>query len=229
MIGRSWRALSLFALMPFLLAASGDYVRIELLQPSTSPYSLLRYEIVDRGQVTAAVHRRVLAGTDEDLHGAGLFTKEESRDIWENLTQNHALKLKTIGSKKQGLRWRVALSLKGKTHTFEVTDPIGQRNRRYWRIFSKVRTAVSQVTGKLPFRNVYFPKHQTGWLHIQSIPTARVFVDGHDTKLFTPLFLYKVSTGQHTIELRTEEHNLRRTYRIKVEPMTHLRLNLDLR
>ena len=230
MHGRRWLLIGLLALLPGLLGAAGDRVQVELLHPAASPYSVLRYEVVDRGQATSGTHRRVLAGTDESLHGATLFTKQESAALWKRLRALGALKLQSTRKSKHrtGLRWRIEVTIGGKTNRFDVTAPLNQRDRRYWHVFSTVRDLVQRRAGALPFRNVYFPAKRGGWLHIRSIPSARVFVDGVDTKLMTPLFGYRVSAGPHIVELRAKG-GIRRAFPVRVKPQEHTRLNLDLR
>ncbi len=83
--------------------------------------------------------------------------------------------------------------------------------------------------GKLPFRNVYFPRGKYGWIHVQSIPTARLYVDGFDTKLDTPVYLYKLAVGKHRISLRATDTGIKKHFEVKIAPMSHRRLNVDLR
>ena len=44
-----------------------------------------------------------------------------------------------------------------------------------------------------------------GYLRIQTIPWARVFVDGRDTGRNTPVPQLRVPAGRHTIGLRTND------------------------
>jgi len=173
----------------------------------------------------------VLAGTDDSLHGAGLFTKKESSVLWKRIRDLGILTLKSTPRAKKGteLRWEVNVTLGHESNRFEVTTPINQRERRYWHIFSLIRSAVRKRAGPLPFRNVYFSQADTGWLHIRTIPVSRVFIDGVDTKLTTPIFGYKVSAGYRIVELRALRGGHRRAFRVHVKPQGHTQLNRDLR
>lgn len=50
----------------------------------------------------------------------------------------------------------------------------------------------------------------TGTLTIQTIPWARVFIDGKDTRKNTPLRSFKIKAGNHTIGLKTSDGQMHR-------------------
>jgi hypothetical protein len=221
----------LLLVVPTLLAAKGDYIHLSLDLKNHTPFSVLRYEITDRGPASSGVHRRVLAGTQEFLQGMTLFTQAEATSLWQELRQLKATTLPSASKKTRevGLLWSFVMQLDGKTHRFRVRDPINQKDRRYWQLFNRVKTMVKRGTGALPFRNVYFPQGKYGWFHVQSIPTARVYVDGFDTKLETPVYLYKLAVGKHQISLRATDSGIKKHFEVKIAPMSHRRLNADLR
>lgn len=232
-------------------AADGDFVRITLLTPAPSPFSFIRYEVSQRGRITTAVHRRALPGYDEVLHGMGLVTPSEADAIWKLCAETDALGLSDAGpgtrpddggtfakAKRRGrarhtpwpgLTWKVEVSLGGKDHTFRVTDPINRVDRRYEHLFAAVVHKVEEVAGDLPFRNVFFPANDMGWIDLASIPVAHVWADGFDTKLQTPLYGYELSAGVHEIRLRSRGGRYDRVYRVRIEPSGTTQLNVDLR
>lgn len=220
----------------FTGAADEDFIRLAVETPAPTPFSLVRYEVVRRGRATTAVHRRGLPGYDEPLHGMGLLVREEAEAVWRLLREVDALSLPDrappTGDAREGrgmgLTWSVELSLGGKSHRFRVHDPINAPDRRYHRLVETVRLAVHRAAGDQPFRNVFFPSDTMGWVGVYSIPVARVFVDGFDTKLQTPVYGYELDAGAHEVHLVTPDGRYDRTYQVKVEPRgtTHLRVDL---
>jgi|GEM_PF-1526307 len=213
-------------------AVDQNYVTVLMEMPNPTPFTTVRYEIIDRGPATSAVHRRELPNYGESLHAMALLTEPESKSIFDALTANDAMKLKDAVIDKPPLgavTWRVELLVDGKPHTFRVTDPSNQMDRRYHRIVSAVRRMVKRHAGELPFRNVFFGRSKLGYVNVLSIPVARVYIDGFDTKLETPLFAYEVAAGKHVVRLKTEDGRFDRTYKVIVGPGGTTRLAVDLR
>lgn len=229
---RTLLTLSLLCLVPLQCGASGDYIRVVLEGASASPFEVVRYEVIDRGPAVSVVHRRTLPGVVESLHSMGLLTKQEATRLRDVVRETRALELRDAVPAKpsaDALTWKVELELAGKRHSFRVTDPINQPDRRYYRLLDAIRTTVRRVAGELPFRNIFFPKRELGLLDVVTVPIARVYVDGFDTKLDSPLFGYEIRAGQHEVRLRTPDGRLDRTYRVKVTPGGSTRLAVDLR
>ncbi len=229
---RTLQALSLLCLAVLQCGASGDYIRVILESPSASPFRVVRYEVIDRGPAVSVVHRRTLPDVLESLHSMGLLTKQEATQLRDVVRETKALELPDAVPPKptaDAMTWKVDLELGGKRHSFRVTDPINQADRRYYRLLDAVRTTVRRVAGELPFRNIFFPKKELGLLDVVSVPVARVLVDGFDTKLDSPLFGYEIRAGQHEVRLKTPDGRLDRTYLVKVTPGGSTRLAVDLR
>jgi len=217
------------------LGADGDYVRFVLDQPSVTPYSTIRYEIIDRGRVTTAVHRRGLPGYSESLHGMGLLTPEEAKKIWSEVEAcqpeelNESLSSsdpKVIGP---GVTWNVDIRKGGVSKRFRVFEPMNQKDRRHARLFKAVRTMVESRAGRHPFRNVFLEKRQRGWLNLVSVPAARVVIDGFDTGHETPLYGYEVKRGKRKVTLISLDGTYERTYEIRIESGTTTRVRADIR
>lgn len=208
-----------------------DFVRFTLEPPGPSPYHTIRYEITRRGPATTAVHRRGLPGLDEGLHALGLMTREEGERIFALAREVDAVKLTDHRPKHVApgaVTWRCHVQLSGVSHTFLVTDP-DNAERRYARLFSAVRHASLTVAGELPFRNVFVPATDRGWLNIESVPAARVRIDGFDTRLETPMYSYELAAGPHTITLTSLDGRFSRTFEIRLEPQGTTTLRVDLR
>ncbi|MCC6625579.1 MAG: hypothetical protein IT385_30355 [Deltaproteobacteria bacterium] len=218
---------------PAAWAGEDDYVRWSLVTPAPSPYHTIRYEITRRRPATTAVHRRNLPGLDESLHALGLLTPEESEAAFSAIRAADALSLPDAPAPaKVGpgtLTWQCDIRLDGTSRKIVVAEPLTQPDRRYAALFATVRDLVLLRAGPLPFRNVFFPSDERGWINIESVPAARVFVDGLDTELDTPLYAYEVAAGTHTIRLVDKEGQLDRTYSVKIEAQGTTTLRVDLR
>lgn len=219
----------------FSMGADGDYVRFVLDQPSATPYSTIRYEIIDRGRVTTAVHRRGLPGYSESLHGMGLLTPEEAIKLWTEVracdpaSLPDALSVLAGPQPHTGVTWSVDVRMGDLSRRFRVFDPVNQPNRRYSRLFKLVRSMVEARAGKHPFRNVFLEKRQRGWLNLVSVPAARVVIDGFDTGHETPLYGYEVERGKRKVTLRSLDGTYERTYEIRIESGTTTRVRADIR
>lgn len=238
---KRWKLTILFVLGALCaLGADGDYVRFVLDQPSVTPYSTIRYEIIDRGRVTTAVHRRGLPGYPESIHGMGLLTPEEATQLWaevracEPATMSDALNVsrgpEAKGAEPQvGVTWSVDVRMGDMSHRFRVFEPHNQDDRRYARLFTAIRSMVESRAGRHPFRNVFLEKRQRGWLNLVSVPTARVVIDGFDTGHETPIYGYEVERGKRQVTLRSLDGTYERTYEIRIESGTTTRVRADIR
>lgn len=214
-------------------AAPGDddFVRFTLEPAQASPYHTIRYEITRRGPATTAVHRRGLPGLDEGLHALGLMTREEGARIFALAREVGALELSDHRPARiapGAVSWRCHVQLSGVAHTFVVTDP-DNADRRYARLFGAVRQAALTIAGELPFRNVFVPATDRGWLNIESVPAAKVRIDGFDTRLETPMYSYELAAGPHTITLTSLDGRYTRTFEIRLEAQGTTTLRVDLR
>ncbi len=213
-------------------AGDDDFVRVVLERRGPTPFSMVKYEITKRAPATTAVHRRLLPGYPESLHALALMTKEESATIDQLIVASNAMTLRDDVPKKlqKGtLVWRVELLVDGRSHTFRIADPENHVDRRYQRLIDGIRRQVTHLTGPLPFRNVFFSPKQRGWLNVQSVPSAQLFVAGIDTKLTTPVYSYEVPAGVHEVRLVSKEHGLDRTYKVTVEAGGTTNARIDLR
>ena len=209
-----------------------DFVRFTLEpgQPAASPYHTIRYEITRRRPATTAVHRRMLPGLDEGLHSLGLLTPEESQAFFALAKGLAATSLPSVIALKPGaLTWRCDMQLDGVAASFVATDLENLPDRRYAKLFDAVRRTVLANAGELPFRNVFVPKDDRGWLNVECVPAAAVTIDGFDTKLETPMYSYDIAAGTHTLTLKSKDGRFERSFEVRVEPQGTTTLRIDLR
>jgi len=215
--------------------ADGDYVLLTLEQPSSSPFSTVVYEVATRGGAHTATHRRELPGYGESLHGMGLLTRDEAADYWRDILALDVMQLtdrlaaKGATAAREGMVWRVEVSLGGVARTFRVADAVNLPDRRYQRLLGRTQAVVHRRAGELPFRNIFIPPERLGWINVLTVPVARLYVDDFDTELETPLYGYEVRAGTHTLRLKTEDGAYERTYDVRIDPGGTTLLRVDLR
>jgi len=217
----------------FLVSFAGDddYIRWSLQSPGASPWHTLRYEVTRRAPATTAVHRRRLPGTEEGEHALGLLTPEESDALFARAASFDVLALESDPAKAHlpGLTFRCDALLSGKAHAFAVRDPASHPDARVRGLFNLIVAAVLERAGPIPFRNVFFPTDQRGWLNVESIPAAKVTIDDFDTRETTPLYAFEVKSGDRQVRLESLDGRLIRNYTVHVEPRGTTTLRVDLR
>jgi hypothetical protein len=230
-------------------AGDDDYVRWSLMPPSPGPWQLLRYEITRRPPATTAVHRRRLPTASETDHALGLLTPEESDAFFAAVRSLNPLALRSDPGLSPPARsgddaaptpppkreapavaaFSCHLLLDGQPHAFAVREPAAHPDPSVRALFDRVVALVEAHAGDLPFRNVFVPVADRGWLNVESVPAARVNVDGLDTQLTTPVYGFELRAGSRRVTLTSLDGRLIRTYTPQVAPRGTTTLRVDLR
>lgn len=108
-----------------------------------------------------------------------------------------------------------------------VDDPHAAKDGRFSACVAVLEDAVNLHIGSLPWRDVFYPKQELGFLRAESTPAARVFVNGEDTGEVTPVPALALRVGVHQVTFVSE--GLRRTYEVRVLPEATTNLDVDLR
>jgi hypothetical protein len=228
-------------LSPAARAGEDDYVRWSLLPPSPGPWQLLRYEITRRPPATTAVHRRRLPTASEADHALGLLTPEESDAFFASvraldpfaLASDPGVSSESLpsGARPDPTRARFAcdLLLDGRAHQVLVQDPASHANPSIRKLFDQTASLVLAHAGDLPFRDIFAPIPERGWLNVESIPAARVTLDGLDTQLTSPVYGLEVRSGARTVTLTSLDGRLTRTFTPQIAPRGTTTLRVDLR
>ncbi len=231
------------------VAGDDDYVRWSLTPPSPGPWQLLRYEITRRPPATTAVHRRRLPTAGDTDHALGLLTPGEADAFFaavrsldpRSLPSDPGLAPPT-GPATAAPAVRPApetaphspvftchMLLDGQLHAFTVREPAAHANPAIRSLFDRVVALVEAHAGELPFRNIFAPVSERGWINVESVPAARVAIDGLDTKLTTPLYGYELRSGTRVVTLTSLDGRLNRTYTPRIAPRGTTTLRVDLR
>ncbi len=62
------------------------------------------------------------------------------------------------------------------------------------------------------------PRPKVGELNLQTRPWGKVFIDGKDTGLFTPLSGHKLAAGVHAVEVVNDQLQVKASFQVKVPP-----------
>ena len=73
------------------------------------------------------------------------------------------------------------------------------------------------------------PSRERGFVKINSIPSAKIFIDGKDTGMYTPAFSIPLSPGLHKLRLVTTEQKLERTRSVTIKAGKTSLLVIDFR
>ncbi|MFZ4578546.1 MAG: hypothetical protein ACOYOB_09155 [Myxococcota bacterium] len=125
--------------------------------------------------------------------------------------------------------YELSFRLNGKENTILVADPYRLDDRRYAAFIDAVRQLAVATAGDIGYQAPSGPTGQEGYLFIDSVPGAKVSVDGVALDAETPILSYPVSPGSHLVVLENERLGLRREYKVRVQPGMTTSLEVDLR
>ncbi len=212
-------------------ALDGSFVSVRVVG-GFSPYRLVTYEVLWRAKVAVAGHYRGLVNYDESLHAMSLIPVEDYTGLLDKLAAlgigalKDAPKPVTVaGALKYEVEYR-----RGKDKVLvKVTGPAAQADPRYGQIVELVRAFVLKTAGDLPFRNVFFEPGTYGYVNLTSVPVAKVYIDGRDTRRETPMYGYELPAGAHKVRLHAVKEGWERTHTLRVEPGMTTIVHFDLR
>jgi hypothetical protein len=196
-----------------------------------SPFQSIEYEIRVWARTPVATHTRTLVNYPEPLQKMALLTWEEYAAIWE-VIDGASLDVSTGATSPPGLAaptWHLELRRGTDRRVVTAAGIPSELPSDVRAIVTAVVSIVVEQAGSISFRNVFFEKAERGWLDVESVPPARVYLDGRDLGETTPLYTYEVEAGRHELRLVAEDRGLDRTWEVQVHPGMTTILNLDLR
>lgn len=125
--------------------------------------------------------------------------------------------------------YELSFRLAGKTRTVVVADPYRSADPRYARFINAVRDEVIATVGDVGWHSGTSEDAKAGYLFIDSVPSADVWVDGVKLPEKTPVFAYAAAAGKHTVVLENEAQGLKKTFKVKVRRGATTSLEVDLR
>ncbi|MFT5432016.1 MAG: hypothetical protein ACI9OJ_002714 [Myxococcota bacterium] len=201
-----------------------------------TPYRLTTYEVMWRARVAVSGHYRGLVNYGEALHQMSLVPKAEYLALLRRLKGLGVFELdrapvvdRELKSQLGALKYEIEVGDGSKHTLIKLTAPHAQQDGRYLAVIEAVREFVIKTAGDLAFRNVFFEPGTFGYVNLTSVPTARVWVDGRDTKRDTPLYGYELPAGKHAIKMVALKEKWERKHTLTVEPGMTTIVHFDLR
>ena len=198
---------------------------------------IMRTELIDREKLRRIMGRIRDIGAAKLVDPGPLVTPEDAK--------KRGKKRKKSGNKDvdamlddDDKRWpeqspvpiyELSYRLGGKTRQIVVADPYRSDDPRYARFINAVREEVVGTVGDVGWHGGTSSDAQAGYLFVDSVPSATVYVDGVKVPGKTPVFAYPTSAGKHTVVLENELHGLKRTFKVKVKRGVTTSLEVDLR
>ncbi len=223
-------------LVPYLAAllagsapADGTFVSLRMTGGFT-PYRLVHWEVLWRKRVAVANHYCALVNVDEALTDMRLVPTDEFEALLAGLLGDGALELRDAPAPKVHVgaqTFEVELVIDGRSNVFKVTEPEAQDDPTYARVVDRIERFVTDAVGPMPFKNAFFDAGAFGFLNITAVPVSRLFVDGRDTGLDTPVYGYELPKGSHVLRLVGEAGE--REHTVKIEGGMTTILHMDLR
>ncbi len=229
------------------------------LRANPGPCQYVAYELSVRGPAGVASHVRGFMGRRDAVTRTELLPREELRRVFGALRDMGALELphpplpssSAVPAKVKGRKgapllqaatderggpahsdvpiYELSFRLGGKENTLLVADPYRQADRRLAAFINTVRRVAQKTAGDIGYHGPSGEAGAEGYLFIDSVPGARVTIDGVQLADETPILAYTLAPGSHTVILENAELGLKRDYKVRIQPGLTTSLEVDLR
>jgi len=230
-----------------------------ILRANPGPCQYVAYELSVRGPAGVASHVRGFMGRRDAVTRTELLPREELRRVFAALRDSGALDLPhpvlpprrrppskgtasdaaslvqaasddTLGPERSDVPvYELSFRLGGKENTLLVSDPYRQADRRYAAFINAVRRVAQETAGHIGDHAPSGESGAEGYLFVDSVPGARVTVDGVQLSDDTPILAYTLAPGSHTVILENAALGLKRDYKVRIQPGLTTSLEVDLR
>ncbi len=224
----------------------GAWARVQL-RANPGPFQYLAYELTSRGPAGVISHVRGYMGRTDVVTRTELLTKADLRRVLGYLRDLGALQLPPVpppaepkprvgkGKRKAAPPilasddaahgpnqstvpvFELSFRLGDQDRSLLVADPDMLADRRYARFIEVLRLVALRVAGPIAYEGPAGSAGQSGYLFIDSSPSAEVSLDGVPLGETTPVFAHPTSPGNHTILLENKRLDLRREVKVKVQ------------
>lgn len=205
------------------IAVSGQHLK--------APRKVERYTLrVQRGVATITAARQVPGPHGEEKR-VGIVDDDALRAAWASLRACELFALRAApGIARPQRLWTFDVRRGDeRPRQWRVADPERQPDRRHQACLDALQKLALEQLGPIPEREPFKPGEAVGFLHIDSVPTARVWVDGVDTGRDVPLRRIPLRPGEHKVTFVAPEMGLERSYTVKIMADITTNLDVDLR
>lgn len=229
-----------------------SWARVQI-RANPGPNQYLAYEVTARGTAGVVSHLRGFMGRKDVIANTELLSREKLRLLFGRLRDLGGLQLVSqmpVVVEKKPLKkmddnarraashgpersdlpvFELSFRLGGRENTVLVQDPFALPDRRYAQFILAVRDLSIQVAGDIGYHAPTGRDGEQGYLFIDSVPSAKVWIDDVQLNEETPVFCYTLAPGVHVVRLRSDKHELQRDYKVKISPGQSSALEVDLR
>jgi hypothetical protein len=220
------------------LAGEGDAVRLTLSGPGL-PYARVEMEARVRGASAVVRITRSFGDGFASQDAVGLSTPAELHMLMDEL-QADGLFAAPAPARPRGaqsghvpdVKYVLEVRREGQTCRLDLDRPENLTDRRFVNAIERVRRFVSGVVepgGARPFVDGRIPKDASGFLHLETSPPGRVYLDDVLLADATPIEALRLPLGSHALRIVARDGRLERRVEITIErgKTTSLRMNLE--
>lgn len=222
----------------------GSWARV-FLRANPGPFQYVAYELSARGNAAVASHLRGMMGRRDAVIRTELVERSLLRKVLERLDAIGVAQMEPpppsplLVADKQGvlsspqqspvpiyeLTWRRG----GVERTMLVVDPYAQDDGIYARFIDIVRDEVQRAVGTIGYHGPDALGTAKGYLFIDSVPSADVWIDDEKLPERTPVLNWTLAPGVHRVRLHRADLGLDKTSNVRIEAGMTTSLELDLR
>lgn len=222
----------------------GAWARV-FLRANPGPFQYVAYELSARGSAAVASHLRGMMGRRDAVIRTELVDRALLRRVLDRLDAIGVAQMEApavsplLVADQQGVLtappqsplpiYEITWRRGGAERTMLVVDPYGQDDGIYARFIDIVRDEVQRAVGSIGYHGPDATGTAKGYLFIDSVPSADVWVDDEKLPERTPVLNWTLAPGVHRVRLHRADLGLDKTSNVRIEAGMTTSLELDLR
>jgi len=197
---------------------------------SFSPYEYVQFELKARGSAYIAVLTKRLVGGYDEFQGLGLVSEDQ---YWEAVRSIDGCGLDVVEQRTEGESTspssQFTVRFGDERLVYDAPSVSPEHGSAIWCAGSVLVDTYRGVGETVVFRNAFFETGEYGELMVDSVPAARIVIDGVDTRLTTPARAIRLTLGTHRVRFVNEGMGIDRSYEVTIEEGHTTRLDVELR
>lgn len=202
---------------------------LRLSQPF-SPYEYVQFELKAHGAAYIAVLTKRLVGGFDEFQGLGLVTEDQ---YWEAVRSIDGCGLDVVEQESRtetsSPSSQFAIEFGDEHIVYNAPAASPDHGSAIWCAGSVLVDTYHSVGETVVFRNAFFEAGEYGELMVDSVPAARIVIDGVDTHLTTPARAIRLTLGTHQVRFINQSMGIDRSYEVTIEEGHTTRLDVELR
>lgn len=212
--------------------SDGDRVRLTLEGPGT-PFERVEHEAKVRGASVVVRLTQSFGAAFSHRDAVGLSTPADFDTLLAALEAEGLGSLpaapRAPANVTAATRYRIEVVSRGRTRTLTIANPELLTDRRYLGLVRRIRSWVVAITGAPAFVDGRLSAEDSGFLHLETNPPGRVFLNDVLLAESTPVDALRLPQGEHALRVVATDGKLERRLDITIEKgkTTSLRMNLE--